>query len=134
MRREEGSIADVVRYRMKQADDAVTAACILKDSGELVGATNRIYYGMFYMVTALALTQNFKTSKHQRLQGWFNKEFVATGRVNDRLGKALRNAFHMRLDGDYDALVYFEEDEVDNMLQEMRDFISAIKKLLDEYL
>lgn len=40
----------------------------------------------------------------------------------------------MRLDGDYDELVYFEDEEVEVILQEMQDFISAIKKLLSDYL
>jgi uncharacterized protein (UPF0332 family) len=134
MRRETGTISDVIRYRVKQADDALEAARLMRQAGGFVGAANRIYYGMFYMITALALTENFKTSKHQRLQGWFNKEFVATGRVSSKLGKAIRNAFHMRLDGDYDALVYFEGEEVDEMLRELEEFIAAIKALLRDYL
>jgi len=39
-------------------------------------AVNRIYYGLFYIITALSLKYEFSTSKHQQLIGWFNKTFI----------------------------------------------------------
>ena len=41
-------------------------------------AVNRIYYGLYYAVTALAIKHRFETSKHLQLIGWFNKEFIAS--------------------------------------------------------
>ncbi len=81
----------------------------LIDSNELTVAVNRIYYGMYYAVTALAIKFQFETSKHFQLVGWFNREFISTGVLNANYGKILRNAFRNRTKGDYDAIITFEK-------------------------
>ncbi|MBD3308314.1 hypothetical protein GF339_17905 [candidate division KSB3 bacterium] len=48
---------------------------------------NRIYYAMFYAVSALALLQGFSTSSHAQLRGYFNREFVKTGIISIELGR-----------------------------------------------
>jgi uncharacterized protein (UPF0332 family) len=102
----------------------------LLDSGRLVVAVNRIYYGLYYAITALAIKKEFETSKHAQLIGWFNKEFVATGIIDKKYGKILRNAYQNRTKGDYDAFVSFEQEEVEGMHIEMIEFIQVIEKLL----
>jgi uncharacterized protein (UPF0332 family) len=120
----------LIDYRMTQAYDTIELARFLAKSEKLVIAVNRIYYGMYYALTALALQKKFETSKHTQLIGWFNKEFVASKLLDIKYGKILRNAFQNRTKGDYDAFVEFNQAEVDLMLEEMQDFIKAIKNLL----
>jgi hypothetical protein len=45
---------------------------------------NRLYYAMFYAVSALALAHDFSTSSHAQMRGYFKREFVRTGRVPTR--------------------------------------------------
>ncbi|MEI8271592.1 MAG: HEPN domain-containing protein [Paludibacter sp.] len=92
---------------------------------------NRIYYGMYYSLTALALANSFETSKHGQLIGWFNKEFILTNKLDSKFGKILRNAFQNRTKGDYDAFISFTQQEVEIMLNEMVEFIEEIKKTLN---
>lgn len=87
---------------------------------------------MYYALTALALKNGFETSNHGQLIGWFNKEYILNKRLDPYFGKILRNAFHNRIKGDYDAFIDFPRNEVDLMLLEMTDFIHAIKKLLQQ--
>lgn len=121
----------LIKYRLEQADDSVDVVKFLINSDKLTVAVNRIYYGLFYSVTALAINFGFETSKHAQLIGWFNKEFVATKKTEIKFGKILRNAFQNRTKGDYDAFVTFEKDEVSQMHTEMIDFINEIKRLLE---
>jgi uncharacterized protein (UPF0332 family) len=74
------------------------------ENNYLVLAVNRIYYGMFYMLLALALKYNYKTSKHSQLLGWFNKNFVKEGKIDGEVGKIVHKAFQDRTDGDYGFL------------------------------
>ena len=97
---------------------------------KLVVAVNRIYYGMYYALTALALKYAFETSKHAQLIGWFNKEFVLSKRVDSKYGKILRNSYQNRTKGDYEPFVLFSIDEVELMLCEMVDFIEEIRSIL----
>ena len=120
----------LVAYRLQQAIDTIELAKFLAESQKLVIAVNRIYYGMYYALTALALKNTFETSKHGQLIGWFNKEFIASKKLDPRYGRILRNAFQNRTKGDYDAFISFSDQEVESMLIEMIEFIEVIKKVL----
>ena len=120
----------LVEYRLQQAYETIELARFLVNNKKLVIAVNRIYYGMYYSLTALALATAFETSKHGQLIGWFNKEFIATKKLDYKFGKILRNAYQNRTKGDYDAFISFTQQEVEIMLVEMVEFIEEIKKLL----
>lgn len=122
----------LIDFRLNQAFDTIGLAKFLVSSDKLVIAVNRIYYGMYYALTALALKNKFETSKHGQLIGWFNKEYIASKKVDSKYGKILRNSYQNRTKGDYDAFVSFSTIEVEFMLSEMADFIEEIKKILDK--
>lgn len=121
----------LIKYRIDQAIDTIDVVDFLINSDKLTVAVNRIYYGLFYSVKALAINNGFETSKHAQLIGWFNKEFIATKKTDAKFGKILRNAFQNRTKGDYDAYVSFNKDEVSQMHFEMIDFINEIKRLIN---
>jgi uncharacterized protein (UPF0332 family) len=120
----------LIIYRIQQASDTIELAEFLISSGKLIVAVNRIYYGMYYSLTALALKHKFETSKHAQLIGWFNKEFVATSEVDKDFGKILRKAFEDRTKGDYDAFVNFSMPMVEAKLLDMKQFVKMIESLL----
>jgi len=97
----------LIKYRLSQASNTIDLARFLILSDKLTVAVNRIYYGMYYALSALALKHKYETSKHAQLIGWFNKEFVSTKLVDVKFGKILRNAYQNRTKGDYDALWNF---------------------------
>ena len=76
------------------------------------------------------MKNGFETSKHGQLTGWFNREYIASQRLDYKFGKILRNAFQNRTKGDYDAFVDFSKSEVDLMLVEMSEFIQEIEQIL----
>jgi uncharacterized protein (UPF0332 family) len=45
----------LIDYRLEQARETIKLTEFLIDSNQLNVAVNRIYYGMFYAVTALAI-------------------------------------------------------------------------------
>jgi uncharacterized protein (UPF0332 family) len=120
----------LIDYRMKQAYDTIELAKFLAKNQKFNIAVNRVYYEMYYALTALALKHRFETSKHGQLIGWFNQEFVAKGKTDSSYGKMLRNAFQSRTKGDYDAFVEFSSIEIEIMLVEMEKLISEVQKLI----
>lgn len=52
----------LIKYRIEQAYRAIKEVEIQIDNNLLNIAVNRIYYGMFYMLSSLALKYKFKTS------------------------------------------------------------------------
>lgn len=79
--------SELVIYRIEQANKTISEVEILIEKNLYNLAINRIYYGMFYMLLALALKNGFKTSKHNQLIGWFNKEYVKTGKTSQKFVK-----------------------------------------------
>lgn len=124
---EEQTRDDLIKYRLEQARDTIDVVDLLIKNDKLSSAINRIYYGMFYSLLALALQFNFETSKHQQLIGWFNKEFIRTGLIEKEFGRILRDAFENRTSGDYDSFVIFEQTEVLLLFSDMKSFIEQIE-------
>lgn len=107
----------LIKYRLEKADITLKAAISLYNDGYLESATNRIYYALFYSVTALVQTKSFSSSKHAGIKSFFNREFVKTGIVDKNLGWLYSDLFKKRQRGDYEDFVTFEKEEVKDMLQ-----------------
>lgn len=122
----------LIKYRTDQAYETAAEARFLIDNEKLKVAVNRIYYGMFYILCALALKHQFKTSKHKELIGWFNKNFIKEKIIDPKYGEVIRKAFIKRSDSDYGVMVKFEKAEVEKMFELMKEFIAAIDKLIKD--
>lgn len=103
----------LIKYRTKEANEAIKDVEILMEKGRLKPAVNRIYYRMFYILSALALKYEFKTSKHKGIISWFNQTFVKENKVDRNYGKVIRAAFDKRSDSDYGLFVEFEWEELE---------------------
>jgi uncharacterized protein (UPF0332 family) len=124
--------SNLIRYRLQQAIDTIEVVDILIKNKKYTAAINRIYYGIFYTILALAIKFDFESSKHQQLIGWFNKEFILTRKVEKDYGRILRKAYENRTIGDYDAFIEFDKNDVIQLFEEMKQFITRIEELLKE--
>jgi uncharacterized protein (UPF0332 family) len=124
---EEQTKDDLIKYRLAQARETIEVVDLLIKNDKLSSAVNRIYYGMFYSLLALALQFNFETSKHQQLIGWFNKDFIRTELIAKEYGRILRDAYENRTSGDYDSFVVFNHSEVLLLFSDMKYFIEQIE-------
>lgn len=120
----------LVDLNIKKAFQATTEVAILIENHLYSTAVNRIYYGIFYIISALALKNNFSTSNHSQLIGWFNKTYVKNNLVDRVVGKKIHHAFKQRIEGDYNVLIQFSQEEVEDGLQDMKDIIRTIHELI----
>ena len=120
----------LIKYRLDQANQTIDEVRKLIEMGLLNVAVNRIYYGIFYSLTALALKYEFASSKHSQLIGWFNQTFVKTQQIEVKYGKIIRNAYKNRSDGDYAPFISFSKKDVQEMQKDMIDFIERINSYL----
>lgn len=117
----------LIKYRLEQAIQTANDARFLIDDNKLVIAVNRIYYAVFYVITALALLHKFETSKHLQLIGWFNKTFIKENIFDRKYYRILDEMYKKRQKGDYEPFVVFTSEEVNDMFHKMQDFISTIE-------
>lgn len=116
---------------VEKAEKTVEDVDFLIKNKKFFMAVNRIYYGIYYILSALSLKHDFSTSKHAQLIGWFNKNFVKESKIEKKYGKFINEAFEKRMKSDYDVSTIFSENEVDNMFEIMKKTIYEIKKLID---
>lgn len=123
--------AALIKYRLDEANDTILDVQLLLENDRLRAAVNRIYYGMFYSLLALGLANEFETSKHQQLLGWFNRNFIHEGLIDAKFGKIINKAANRRTKGDYESFIEFEKDIILEMFEEMKDFINEIEHFLE---
>lgn len=124
---------DLINYRLEKAKETAEEAELALSHNKLRLAENRIYYAIFYIVHALSILENFSTSKHVTLKGWFNKEFVFTGKIDAKFYKIYNRAFDKRQEGDYDDFVVFEKEEVIEDLKDMKEFLDELESFIEKY-
>ena len=122
--------SELIKYRVQRADETIKEVESHLSNNFLHTAVNRIYYGIFYVVSALALQYDFRTKNHGQLMGWFNREFIKAKKIDKKYSTIYRWAFNNRQAGDYDDFVIFSKDEVKIQFQEMMEFIQHVKKML----
>ena len=108
------------------------AEYLLKDERKDV-TLNRLYYAVFYIVQALAYKENFVTSKHSQLMGWFNKKFIHEDKIfPQRMYEIYKNAFINRQEADYELLTAFDMsiDQVKTYLEDSKYFVETVEKYL----
>jgi uncharacterized protein (UPF0332 family) len=85
---------------------------------------------MFFMAEAALLTRNLTGSSHRGVISQFGEHLVKAGLIEKHLGRALNDAYDMRLVGDYGVGRNVTEDEAKHSLRTAREFVQT----LDEYL
>lgn len=122
----------IIENNIYKAHQAVKDAEMLLKANSFTGALNRIYYGIFYIISALAIKHKFSTSNHSQLIGWFNKNFVRNLKVERKIGKIVHYAFDQRMEGDYNVLSEFFYDDIADDFENMKKVISTVEKLILE--
>ena len=123
---------ELIKYRISRAKETIEDATVALENERLHSAENRIYYSIFYLVSALALKDGFSTSKHGQLLGWFNKNYVKTGIVSSSIGKIYADAFANRQESDYQDLIILKPEDVKRHYSEMLTFINNVEKILSD--
>jgi uncharacterized protein (UPF0332 family) len=122
------NLAELVRYRLGQADEALRAASILLREESLRARVNRSYYAMFYAVLALLVTRKEETSKHSGVIALFDRLYVHTNVFPQDFSKWLRRAFDLRTRSDYGTEVAIGRDETERQPEHASRFVEEIRK------
>lgn len=124
-------LLELIKYRLKEAEDSIREAEVLLREGMSMRAVmNRLYYAMFYAVLALLQEKEMGTSKHAGAISLFDREFIKKGFFDDELSKTLHRAFELRQKGDYMEQAEVTKSDVDEMLPKTKEFVNKIKVYL----
>jgi len=93
-------------------------------------ALNRIYYGMFYIISAIAIKNGFSTSNHSQIIGWFNKNYVKEKKIDRKIGRMIYRAFEQRMKSDYNILHKFTPEDAIIGLSDLKEVIQSVSELM----
>ena len=119
-----------INKKIIRSETTLEDAEFLIVNNKLSITVNRIYYSIFYIISALALQNDFVTSQHSQLIGWFNKNFILTNRISVNTGKIVHNMFEQRSKADYDDYITFDKNEVLLMYKDAQLLINQIKEII----
>lgn len=117
-------VANSILKSKEALDDAKYA---LADS-RLSVAQNRIYYAIFYSVMALGYLNDFITSKHSQLLGWFNKKFIFESKIfSDELYAIYKTAYENRMKSDYEFTYKPDKELVNKSFEDAHEFVNTVE-------
>ena len=93
--------ADIETRLAKARDDLLTAQDDL-GHGHWRGATNRAYYAVFHVASAVLLWLDIERARHSGTQAAFNEFLVKPGKLEPEYGQIYSRARKAREEQDYD--------------------------------
>lgn len=123
---------DYIMYRFQRAVESFEEAVILKENKRWNAVINRLYYGCFYAVIAVLLKNQIESHTHDGARTKFALHFIKTGKIDKKYGKLFSKLFDFRQKGDYGDLFDFNEETVVPLIEEVREFIQVLEKIVNE--
>jgi uncharacterized protein (UPF0332 family) len=123
-------MTDEAEKYIEKAEHALEVAEELMKKGYAPDAASKTYYSMFYAAQALLKAEGIDVTKHSAVESAFGYYFVKTGRVNPKFHKMLIGARKIRETADYDIEEEIVEPEASVKIEEGKEFLAEIKKLL----
>ena len=123
---------ELVKYRLERAEETLLDAELLLSKNRLIASVNRLYYSMFYAISAILEVNDFSSSKHSGVRSLFNQHFVKTGIISMEAGSQYNILYNERHKGDYSDFVEFERTQVSEYYDNCRKHIDEIRhKILE---
>ena len=119
-----------VRYWWDMADESLQAAQRECEAEAYSFAVNRIYYAVFYAVSAALLDRQLSFSKHSGVRAAFHQHFIKPELIDVEWGKFYDRLFEDRQEGDYLAFISFEKDYITAQLADAELFLGILKPLI----
>lgn len=122
------------KHRLQKAKDELESSRILFENNKLTQSINRSYYSIFHATRALLALEKFDSRKHTGIIGYFNKNFIKTGKIEKEYSRILMDAQDFRNDSDYDDFFVIAKEVVEKQLTEASDFIKRIESYIENHL
>jgi uncharacterized protein (UPF0332 family) len=127
---EEADKLIAVRW-LEKAFDAESSANLEYEAGHFGFAVSRLYYAVFYAVSAALASENREYGRHTAVKAAFNRDFVNAGKVSVEFGKLYNQLFDDRQEADYAPLREFTKEDVAGRLEQVHAFIEHFKVLIE---
>ena len=91
----------LIKYWLEKSEESIASAKSEISYGRLSFAVNRLYYAMFYAITAILTAKGESYRKHSGVRTALHRDFVKTGKINKESGRIYDELFNARHQADY---------------------------------
>lgn len=120
-------------YRLEKAKQDLETAKINFEHGMLAQSVNRSYYAAFHALRALLAYDVFDSRRHSSILGYFNKNYIATGKIEQEYYRVIASAFDVRTKSDYQDFYIVAKDDASKQLADVEKFIKMIESYIDRW-
>lgn len=85
------------------------------------------------MTRALLALDGFDSKKHSSIIGYFNKNYIATGKIDVNYNKMLSNAFQIRNQSDYNDFYLVSHEDAQKQLEHASVFTEFIGRYMQVF-
>lgn len=121
-------------YWLDKAEESLKSANSELQAKRLTFAVNRLYYTMFYAVSALFVAKNQSYSKHSAIRAALHRDFIKPGLMEKRVGRLYDELFNARQQGDYTPLVEFDIEVLTEQASDVSEMLTQFRYLVAELL
>ena len=124
---------EYIRYRLESSRNTFEAAKVLAENGYWNSAINRLYYAVFYSVTALLYISDISVKKHSSVKSQFTLNYIKTGKLDKKFGQLLSDLFDWRQKGDYEIIYDYDEESVIPLIPVVEEMLDVLEQAIKEY-
>lgn len=121
------SLLHEAQLMLDRAEDTLEDAETILKMNMVLAAVNRTYYGVFYCISALLITEDVVSKTHQGAQIKFNELFIKTDKLPRKLSDWAKKAEGLRQSADYDITYEINNEEVNEALRNALEFYNLAK-------
>ncbi|MFT4152635.1 HEPN domain-containing protein [Parafilimonas sp.] len=118
---------DYIDYKLEKAQQSLEAAELLFNNNFFADSLSKIYYAVFYAVSAWLTKKKLNPKTHQGVKSLFHKEFIYTGNVSKEQGEFFDMLQAKRFEVDYEDYPFINEEKLPQYLENAKALIALIK-------
>jgi uncharacterized protein (UPF0332 family) len=116
--------------RLENAKEDLESAILEFGQSHYKAANNRVYYCIFHAIRAVLALESVDFKSHSKLLGYFNKNYIHTGKFDISLSKTISRASGLRTNSDYDDFFIATAEETEVIIHGAEAFLTAITTYL----
>ena len=122
---------EYIQYKSGRAKKSLQISGNLLRDGFYGDAINRIYYAVYYAVSALLYIHKLYPKTYRGMKSLFNKEFIQTGLIDKTYGDFYSHIFAKRFEADYEDFFQIDVARTEEYYNEAKKLIEIIEDILN---
>ena len=120
------------KLAVEKSDRLFEDALILRDMKRYESSLSRLYYSVFWIITALVRINGFNASSHKALINYVNRVYVSEKNIlKDTFYRSVRKLMTYREYSDYDEVMELKPSEIKEAFKLADIIIKEIKQYLN---